>query len=230
MQKIDDINKLNLYIQKYSIQSLFSAVPFNKMELHYYEQGEHMFKTGEPAQYLYFLVEGKLKVYTLLENGKSLLLRFYSPMEIIGDAEFSYSNSAISNVKTLQPSYCIGIPMSVLRKNAQNDHIFLMHICKSLSEKLSTASVSSSINMLYPLENRLASYLLAITPGDKTLTPEGILADSYTEIAELLGTSYRHLNRILSKFCSQQYIKKENNLISILNRDKLEALAGDLYK
>ena len=34
-------------------------------------------------------------------------------------------------------------------------------MCESLSEKLEKLSKNSSINLLYPLENRLSSYILA---------------------------------------------------------------------
>ncbi len=49
-------------------------------------------------------------------------------------------------------------------------------------------------------------------------------------MADLLGTSYRHLIRTVNKSCDEKIIKKEKNFISILNISSLKMLAGDLYE
>ncbi len=36
-------------------------------------------------EYLFFLVEGETKVFTLLENGKTYLLRVEEPLTVYGD-------------------------------------------------------------------------------------------------------------------------------------------------
>lgn len=57
-----------------------------------------------------------------------------------------------------------------------------------------------------------------------------IFNENYSEIAELLGTSYRHLHRTLNKFCLEGILNKKNKEYSIENYEKLLYLAGDLYK
>ena len=59
--------------------------------------------------------------------------------------------------------------------------------------------------MLYPLENRLASYILETYTNEDSNNAENL-----TQISELLGASYRHLLRVLNKFESEG-IKKRNN-------------------
>lgn len=82
--------------------------------------------------------------------------------------------------------------------------------------------------MLYPLENRLASYLLALYPN--YLNPEDkVVTDNFTQLAELLGADYRHFLRIVDKLCSKNIIKKENRSLVIVNREELKKLAVDLY-
>jgi len=105
-------------------------------------------------------------------------------------------------------------------------------MCTSLGKKFISSSIASSINILYPLENRLSSYLLAIAP-ENIQYPKldgGIITDKFTEMADLLGTSYRHLIRTINKLCHEKIIKKEKNSLIILNLSALEKLAGDLYE
>lgn len=91
--------------------------------------------------------------------------------------------------------------------------------------KLASLSVSNSVNILYPLENRLASYILASYTNEDSNNTENL-----TQIAEFLGTSYRHLLRVVKEFELEKIIKRDNKKLVILDKDKLEDLAGDLYQ
>ena len=232
MKRIYNQAKLDNYIEKNNIEDYFGIDMQKYMELHIFDKGSHLVKTNEPIDYFYFLVEGKVKVYTVLKNGKSLLFRLYKPMIIIGDVEFIDCDTANSNIEAINECLCIGISMNNIRKYAVNDPTFLRRMCTSLGKKFISSSISSSINILYPLENRLSSYLLAITPeNSKNFNLDGgIITDKFTEMADLLGTSYRHLIRTINKLCKLKIIRKEKNLIVILDKKALEDLAGDLYK
>lgn len=230
MQRIEDQSKLKYYIDKYNIRGIFNNNMEKYMELHLFDKDEHICWNNDKLEYFYFLVEGKMRVYTLLKNGKSLLLQFYKPFTIIGDVEFNKIDTASSNVQAIESSLLIGIPFDQLREKARDDTKFLLFITNTLSTKLIISSSSSSINLLYPLENRLASYILATSVNDNKLAVDRIYPQKLTEIADLLGTSYRHLVRTINKLCQQKIIKKEKGTIIILDKGALEELAGDIYK
>ncbi len=83
---------------------------------------------------------------------------------------------------------------------------------------------NSSINLLYPLENRLASYILAT--GERIDNNEEIIKfnENLTEIAELLGTSYRHLLRTLNNLSCKGAIRKKINYFQVLDEKILKSL------
>lgn len=230
MRRIVDIKALEAYVEKYQLNQMFSIDMRPHMELFLVSKNDYICKADEPLEYLFFFVEGKAKVYNSLSNGKSLLICFYNPLTIIGDVEFLQLETANSNIQVINESYCIGISFKAIRQHVLNDAKFLRHALGSVGEKLLSLSKYSSINLLYTLENRLASYILAcssssVSNESNTIVFEGNL----TEVAELLGTSYRHLLRTLQALCSQKAIKKSNNYYEILDIGKLAALAGDLY-
>ncbi|MEW9096396.1 MAG: cyclic nucleotide-binding domain-containing protein [Clostridiaceae bacterium] len=232
LQKITDKNKLKYYIDKYNIKDMFLKDMTEHMELYMFDKNEYICKSKERLEYFYFLVKGKTKVYLLLKNGKSLLLRFYKPLSIIGDVEIVSDNYTHSNVQVVEKALCVCIPMKILRQFALDDTLFLRYIINSLGDKLDKNSKVSSINLLYPLENRLASYLLAVSSSKEEWsdTINGISTDKLTEMADLLGSSYRHLHRTINKLCSDGIIKKDKNSIIILDGEALEKLAGDIYE
>ncbi|SNT02624.1 cAMP-binding domain of CRP or a regulatory subunit of cAMP-dependent protein kinases [Anaerovirgula multivorans] len=231
MMKINDSRKMNQYISKYEIDKIFTEDMRPFMELFLFKRNEHICKETEDIKYIFFFVEGKAKVYTTLSNGKSLLLCFYQGFKVLGDLELMGFQTASTNVQVIDDSYCIGITLQKVETHLLNDAKFLRFICNSLGEKLNRCSKNSSINLLYPLENRLASYILAT---GKSMDNEGDgrieFHENLTEIAELLGTSYRHLLRTLKTLALKGAIKRENNHFEIIDKITLTNLAADLYK
>jgi len=227
MQRIIDSNELEYFIKKFDIDNIFEKDMRNHMELHQFAKGEQIYNAGTKADYVYFIVKGKFKVLTVQKNGKSILIRFYEPFLMLGDIELLGYVDPLCSLEALSEVICIGVSFEIIRNQCMEDTKFLSFVAKSLAQKLIESSTSSSINLSFPLENRLASYLLAISPEENIV---GIATNKLTEMAGFLGTSYRHLSRTLNKLYSKNLIRKENNYIEILNREELEKLAGDLYK
>lgn len=226
LKKSKDNTLLKTYIKKYLLDSFLNKDLINYCELHTFKKNEMICTLNETMNYMYFLVKGKAKIYTLISTGKSLLLSFTTPLSIMGDIEFLDNPAADCSVQALESCHCIAIPIDKVQKFACNDPKFLRFIISSLEKKLRNNSNFSSINMLYPLKNRFASYLLSIPNTDDKI----VEIEELTHISELLGSSYRHLNRVIKDLCDTNIILKELNTIKILNIDRLKMLALDIYK
>lgn len=230
MIRIDDLKEKDKYISKYKINDIFTKDMDPLIELFFFKKNEHICREDEEINYLFFLVKGKAKVYTTLSNGKSLLLCFYDEFKLLGDVEIINLENASSNVQVIEDTYCLAISLKNVKLYLLNDAKFLRFICSSLGGKLNRCSKNSSINLLYPLENRLASYILAT--GERIDNNEEIIKfnENLTEIAELLGTSYRHLLRTLNNLSCKGAIRKKSNYFQVLDEKILKKLAADLYK
>ncbi|AOT69350.1 cyclic nucleotide-binding domain-containing protein [Geosporobacter ferrireducens] len=232
MRKIYNPKLLESYIEKYNLKDICSIEVLKAMELFSYERGEQICTVGEPLDCMFFLVKGKMKVYTTMENAKSLLLRFYNPLSIVGDMEFLSSYKVRCNVESLKESLVIGIKFETLMQYAYDDPKFLRFLNKNIVHKLYTISNMTSMNLLYPVENRFASYLLSVNVDEQDSLYRGeIKTSKLTEVATLLGTSYRHLNRTVQDFIAKGIIIREKGFISIKDIEKLKQLSyGNLYE
>lgn len=229
MKRINDRNLMEFYIRKFEIDSFFQKDMRPFMSLMSFERGECICNTGDELEYFYFNVKGKLKVYTLMENGKSLLLRFNKPLSILGDVEFMSGYKIKCNVDSLNESHLIGITVEDIHKHAGDDPVFLRFVIRNLGYKLYTISNSTAINLLYPLEKRFASYMISISSeegGQRNINE--IRATNMTEMATLLGTSYRHLNRVIKELAEKGIVEKKHGDISVLDCTALKKLAGGL--
>lgn len=228
MKQLSDCRLMLSLVERYGLNKLFEKDMTSLMTLYSFDKDETISEASDALDSLYFLVSGKIGIYKLLENGKALLLRFYQPLNIIGDLEFLNKYPIKTNIEAETDSLLIGIKFEDLYQNAYDDPKFLRFIIQNLSHKLYTFSIASSINLLCPLENRFASYLISVNLdlGDAPLKDE-IKAEKVTEMAMLLGTSYRHLLRVIQKFVTNRIIGYERGVITVLDHNKLKGLARE---
>jgi CRP/FNR family putative post-exponential-phase nitrogen-starvation transcriptional regulator len=225
MKKISNNDLLNHYIVKHNIEDILDRSILEYAQLHFYEKEEFILEAQSNLEYYYFLVEGKIKISYLFENGKSMLLKFYKGFNTIGDLELLKNIPILCNIDAVEDTYLIAIPSDILRNKYFNNLKFLHHLIDSLSDKLYATINNSSYNFVYPLINRLSSYLVEhITDKDYV-----VLNSSFLEIAQFLGTTYRHLNRTLKELEGKSIIRCDNKTIYILDEDKLRELSKNLY-
>ena len=230
MKKIEDPFVIENYYNELNMQDIFINDMKKHMKLLKFDKYEYLSREEEDLEYLLFFVQGKAKVFKTLPNGRNLLLAFYNPIRVIGDIEIVKNQSATGTIQALSTCYCLAIPMKKARLELTNDRKFLKFTCESLAEKLAAVSMNSSINLLYPLENRLSSYINEFLTNDENSNIYIDFDENLVNIAELLGSSYRHLLRTLNTLSKKGVLEKEDGKYKVINKVLLEELAGDLYQ
>lgn len=231
MKKIEDSFIIENCYNELNMQKIFMNNMKNDMRLLKFDKHEYLSREDEDLEYLLFFIQGKAKVFKTLPNGRNLLLAFYKPFRVIGDIEVVKNQSATGTIQALRTCYCLAISMEKARLELTKDRKFLKFTCESLAEKLAAVSMNSSINLLYPLENRLASYINESLVYEKN--EENLYIDfdeNLINIAELLGSSYRHLLRTFNTLCKKGVLERECGKYKIINKTLLKDLAGDLYQ
>ena len=105
-----------------------------------------------------------------------------------------------------------------------NDVFFMKTIAKNLASKLSKSTQNQSISLNYPVENRLAAYFIVSHKNS-------IIQDNFVVVAELVGCSYRQLQRVLQLFLDKKYIKKiKRGTYQIIDLNALNLLGEDVYQ
>lgn len=232
MQSIVDAEALRSLAETNGLTRMFSGEHIAKMELRRYEDGEAVCSVGDKLESMFILVQGKLKIHTLLPNGKSMLVRFARPMSVIGDVELLRQEPVKNEVQSVGDSLLLIASRKMLLGELEHNTELLRFLVGELSYKLYTLGQASALNLLYPVENRFASYLMSLirdSGGDKR--KEEIRTESLTETADLLGTSYRHLNRVVRRLIDDGIIERKKGRLMVLDEAKLSQLAnGNLYE
>lgn len=223
------MESLATYVERHGLADILSADLLASIRLQSYAPGEHIIRKGEPVHDLLFFVEGRAKVYSQMDNGSSLLLRFYRPFDILGDVELFAYDRYFLDVEAITASACLAVASESIKKAAGRNSRLLIYLCGRLGAKLVESNSSAAINLLYPVENRLASYLLAMMEGPSAHAGLAMGTDNLGELAEILGTSYRQLARVVRSFREEGILATERGRIRVLDSRKLLPLARDLY-
>ena len=209
------------YLEQFGLEAMFPERVKEAMRLETYASGSRIFSQGEKAHTLYLLVDGKLKVSMLSPEGKRLILAFKSPFDFVGDIEYVRKCRLINTVETVTATTAIRIPYDVLESEMAGNAEWLQFLLEAITRKFEIKSHAMNFSLLYAVDVRVASYLLAMTPNQSTLD-----STSLVDMADLIGTSYRHLNRVLRHFEEQGWIVKKRGKITITDRSALLAQTG----
>lgn len=220
------MDSIEEYVRRYSLDSLISPDLVESLSLLRREPGELVISAGAPVRLLLFMVEGRAKAYSTMENGQSVLASFFQPFDVLGEVELFSAERYLLSVEALTPTLCLALPVAAIKRAADRNGRFFRYLCGRLGEKLADRNVAESINLRYPVETRLASYLLASLDGSGEL----LGTDDLGELADFIGASYRQLARVVRRFRVEGILDGSRGRIRVLDRGKLEPLARDLYR
>lgn len=185
-----------------------------------YEKGEYLVRFGEPLQQLLILARGRAKVMLSLPSGQAVLAGIYDGQGILGDIEIFTGSAMSTHVVAATPVACISIPVALWQGRLQHSPPFLRYLATSLAHKLARSSTNSTVNLLIPLEARLCAYIGMTAQG-------GVFEANLTEVADLLGSSYRHLMRVLKALCDGGVLGRQKGSYRVLDTAALADRAGD---
>jgi len=232
MREIRDSNLLEHYLIQHDLKEVFHEPLRPLLSLYGFEPGEALCSQGAKADMLYVLVKGKIKIYTTSPEGRTLVISFKNPPEVVGDIEYIRDLNIINTVEAVSPVTVIGINGKMLKRYGDDHAPLLRFMLDIITKKFYVKSDFLSFNLMYPVEVRLASYLLSVCYDESDVAFKGRLATSeLTDTANLIGTSYRHLNRVIRKLSEEGLVERSGGYLHVRDRALLEQLAGrNLYE
>jgi CRP-like cAMP-binding protein len=216
------------YYAQHDLQRFVGAEQIGRFTMRHFAPGENICELEQPIDGLYFFVAGRARVFLPMANSRQLLLCFYQPLQVFGDVElFEPEPLATTTIEALTPCVCLGLSREFVLTQLALDAVFLQHLCRSLGRKLGRVIRNSALNQLHPLENRLASYILVTATANQR--QQSVFTGNLTHIADVLGTSYRHLHRTLQSLCEQGILRKAGTSYTIQQLSELERRAAGVY-
>lgn len=227
MKIVEEVIILENYQTNELTQKIIRLKDTCPFQIRRYDTDEIVLFEGEEIDGLYIQISGRTKITTSVITGKALLLRFCSPVSIMGDIELIQNVDIQSQVSTIEETDFIFIDKYDVKNKLFHEIGFMQELIKHVTYKLQTCTTASRVNLLASVETRFASYLCTTRDSSNMFGKEMHTTD-HQEIASLIGTTPRHLNRIIEKLCLANIIYKDKKQIVVNEWKTIEQISKGL--
>ena len=220
MKQIKNPTLLRRYLSSPPYVHYFQTARWEGAHIVDYSAGEYVLRQTAPPDHLCLMLTGRCYVRFFLSNGRSVILQSLRAPCLIGEVEL-FQNTAPLLVQALERTWILAIPLSRCREDLLRDPHFLRQVCSDLILKERSNSLSLIHTFGYPLENRLAKFILDNRQENRFYIRK-------TLVAESLGASYRHVGAVFSSFVQKGWLTKEKLVYTIADEPALAALTREL--
>jgi CRP/FNR family transcriptional regulator, cyclic AMP receptor protein len=166
-----------------------------------YRKNEIVFSQGDPADAVFYIQKGKVKVTVVSDQGKEAVVTILGADEFCGEGCLAGQPRRISTVTAMTECMVMWLAkpsiMRVLRDEPAFSEIFISHLLARtirVEEDLVDQLFNSS-------EKRLARLLLILANFGKEAKPEPMIAKiSQETLAEMIGTTRSRVSFFMNKF------------------------------
>ena len=183
--------------------------------------GRTIFLQDTPADAFYLVVQGGVKVYKSLRDGRSATMRHVKPGETFGESVL-FNPAYPASTETMTPSLLYRFPLDAFRDLLRAEPELAMALLGTMA-RLMVLLNQRVEELLLPVLARLARYLLTLC--DEQATLDCVLPISKQELAARLGTVPETLSRTLNRLTSSGVATVDGQRITVCDPQALERLA-----
>lgn len=196
--------------------------------IHHYKKNQIIYAEKEDPEYLWAIIDGKVKKYKDGVGGRVQILRLVNPGEHFGYRAFFAGEPYVSSAATIEPSTLGTLPMSLVEEMISKNNRLAMFFIHELSRNLGNSD-TKIVNLTQKhIRGRLAEALIVLldTYGyeeDNNMTLKIYMARE--DLANLSNMTTSNAIRTLSNFVTEKIIVVDGRKIKILNEPMLRKIS-----
>ncbi|MCB9005699.1 MAG: Crp/Fnr family transcriptional regulator, partial [Ardenticatenaceae bacterium] len=188
----------------------------------FYAEGEAVFWEGEPAQGLYYLQSGWLKVVKSAPSGREQVIKFLGAGELFNEIGALANLQNPATAVALEPSGVWLIRRETVWGLLQTRPSFAQYLIENLAGRVQHLVELVTDLSLRTVKGRLARLILEDTTGNQFHRPQWY---TQAELAARLGTVPDVIQRALRSLAADGVIEVERHRIHVHDRAALEKIA-----
>jgi CRP-like cAMP-binding protein len=194
-----------------------------------YERGDGVFEEGDPSDFFFVVITGRIKVFKHAPNGNDLILEMFGPGGPLGAVAAYESRPYPASASALEASTCLLIPRQAFFQLLEQHPSLVRGLLGSLSLRLVELTTRLAELTGGRIEARFARLFLKMADQLGQAARGGVFVPlplSRQELADMTGTTIETSIRIMSRWGKEDVLRTEKDGFVILNRGELEAVAG----
>jgi CRP/FNR family cyclic AMP-dependent transcriptional regulator len=199
-----------------------------------YQRDQIVYSQGDPADGVFYVELGRVKVTVVSEEGKEAVVAILPPGSFCGEECLTGHTLRVSTVKALTECTLVRIAKASIVRALHDDRQFAELFTTYLIKRNIKVQEDLVDQLLNSTEKRLARLLLILANYGKEDRPDPILPKINQEtLAEMIGTSRTHVNFFMNKFRQLGFIeyngdiKVNRSLLNVLLHDKPQIASQD---
>ena len=190
-----------------------------------YGKKQKVYKEGNHADNLYYVISGKVKTYKINDDGKELVTDLFNQGDFLGYIPLLEGGSYKDNAEAMEETELAVIPKKefkeLIENNKEVSQKFIKLLAKNISEK-----ENHLIGLAYNSLRKKVADALVLVHKKYSCPKTGVFVLDITResLATIAGTATESLIRTLGDFKNEKMIDINDGKITVLDQKRLERL------
>jgi CRP/FNR family transcriptional regulator len=196
---------------------------------HQYPKGSAIFNEGDPSDFFFTVVSGRVKVFKMTPTGKDVILEIFGPGDPLGATAAYEGRPFPASAVALEDTTCVLIPRASFFALLEQHPSLVRGLLTGLTHRLVELTTRIAELSGARVEARFARLFIKLgkdigRPGTGgTFIP---MALSRQELADMTGTTIETCIRIMSRWSKEEIVRTEKDGFTLLDAPTLDAIAG----
>jgi CRP/FNR family transcriptional regulator, cyclic AMP receptor protein len=197
-----------------------------------------VYAQGNPADFIFYVQDGRLKVSVVSEEGKEAVVAILQPGNFFGEECLTGHKLRMATVRALTECVLLRIPKASIIRALHDYPDFFELFTTYLMERSIRVREDLVDQLLHSTERRLARLLLILANCETKDRPNPIVPKINQEtLAEMIGTTRTHVNFFMNKFRQLGFIeydgdtkgeiKVKRSLLNVLLHERRQIASRD---
>lgn len=187
-----------------------------------FERGKTIFFPGDPAERVYFLIKGAVKLSRVYEAGEEITVALLRENTVFGVLSLitGHRSDRFYHAVAFTPVELLSVPIDQVEKALANDPELSMFMLRGLSSRILQTEMMIETLAHRDMGSRLVSFLLILCRDFGVPSMDGITIDlklSHQAIAEAIGSTRVTVTRLLGELREEQMISIHKKKITVHN-------------
>ncbi|SJZ69675.1 cAMP-binding domain of CRP or a regulatory subunit of cAMP-dependent protein kinases [Cetobacterium ceti] len=200
-------------ILKNNLNKILPENIWDKLNICFYKKGNFILEADCKVKNIYLILEGKVEISYILNNGNRIFINSLDPLEIFGDIEFVNGSEVLYDVVAIDKTKILLISFEVAEKYLKDNFYFWKFLAKEGNKKLLKTNKAILLKNTLPLKLLLIQHLVK--------NNYEIKFENLNDLAAELNVSYRNLTRNIKFLVEKNIIGKERKKITVIDKKRL---------
>jgi CRP/FNR family transcriptional regulator, cyclic AMP receptor protein len=180
-----------------------------------------IFSTGDPAERIYLVLKGRVKIYQVAENGKEIILDVVGKGGVVGDMAIVEEGERTACAQAVNETVAVSITWEDFSHLMQRSPRLGFAMVELMARRLAGMQRTFMNIVSKPVSARLADTLL--NRQEAGVVRLGL---THQELAQTIGTSRETVTALLSRFVTLGAIAPIEDGYKIVDEDLLDDIAN----